>query len=722
VRQVLYAVLGASLTAASSLSAGLLLFRIGRVALPRREHLTLAYLAGSAMLSTLIFAIAMAHLVYKGVLVALGVALILAAWRWGARPTEASPVRISRWLLALAAPFAVLYLLHALAPEHSPDGVTYHLGLIARYYREHGFNPIHTTMYAQLTQGAEMLYLMAYAVGRHSAASLVHLTFLFALALAMFDYAARKRLGWASSFALAPFVSPVFGIDGTSAYNDVALAATLFGMFAALDRDEAQPGTFVMGGLLAGFGFAIKYTGGLGLVAALALVRRKGWRPTALVVAGFSAIAAPWLAKNIAFTGNPVSPFANAWFPNPVYSLELEDSYKRDMRESPGVSFSQAPLEATTRGSKLGGLVGPMFLLTPVALLAIRRAEARKLLLVGLLLAVPFALNVGTRFLMPAVPFFALAIGITMPSMRAAQALMTLHAVLSWPGLVPLYADPTAWRLEGFPLRAALRIESEDAFLDRVSFPYVQARMVEQHVPEGDPVFSFGTMAADAYTSRELIVGFQSKFGARIRDLLITPILFEQQPTRLLEFSLNQTDVRAVRLIQTSSSPDVWSVSELRLFAAGTELVRESVWRIAASANGRDVGLAFDNSPVTRWRAERASRPGQWIEVCLPSPQAVDRVRVDSSRDQYQVRLKLEWRDASGLWHRVDREPEDIEVPPPPASAMRRAASEEVQALGIRWLLVDEHDYVAPDFKARAADWGLRLIAERGAAKLYRLE
>jgi hypothetical protein len=722
VRQALYALLGAAFTAVSSLSAGLILFRLVRIGLPRREHLALAYLAGSAVLSTLIFALAMAHLIYKGVLIGLGAALIVAAYRWGALPKQSSVTRIPRWLLAVAVPFAVLYIVQALAPEHSPDGVTYHLGLIARYYRERGFSPIHTTMYAQLSQGAEMLYLMAYAIGRHSAASLAHLTFLFALPLVMFDYAARRGLAAAGVFALVPFVSPVFGIDGVSAYNDVTLAATLFGMFAVLDREEANNGYSVAGGLLAGFGFAVKYTGGLGLIAALALVWRKGWRETALVVVGFCLIAVPWLAKNIAFTGNPVSPFANAWFTNPVYSAELEESYKRDMRESPGVSAWQAPLEATTRGAKLGGLLGPLFLLTPVALFAARQAETRRLLLTGLLLAVPFGLNAGTRFLMPAVPFVSLAIGTAIPSVRIAQAMVALHAVLSWPSMVPLYADSNAWRLEGFPIRAALRLESEESFLSRMSFPYVQARMVEDHVLEGERVFSFGTMAADAYTSRELIVGFQSKFGARIRDLLITPILFEQQPSRWLEFALTGVEAKSIRLIQTSSSPDVWSVSEVRLLQDGRELPRDSAWRIAASANGLDVGLAFDSSPVTRWRAEVRSRPGQWIEVRLPTPQAVEKVRVESSRDQYQVRLKLEWMDAKGNWQRVDRDPEDIEVPPPPASAMRRAAAEEVKALGVHWILVDEHDYAAPDFKKYTAEWKLRFVAERGAAKLYQLE
>jgi hypothetical protein len=36
-------------------------------------------------------------------------------------------------------------------------------------------------MYAQLSQGIELLFLMAFSFGRHSAAALVHYAFLLAL-------------------------------------------------------------------------------------------------------------------------------------------------------------------------------------------------------------------------------------------------------------------------------------------------------------------------------------------------------------------------------------------------------------------------------------------------------------------------------------------------------------------------------------------------------------
>ena len=43
-------------------------------------------------------------------------------------------------------------------------------------WRNHGFAWDYHSMYSYLSQGTEMLFLMAFAFGRHSAAALVHFT------------------------------------------------------------------------------------------------------------------------------------------------------------------------------------------------------------------------------------------------------------------------------------------------------------------------------------------------------------------------------------------------------------------------------------------------------------------------------------------------------------------------------------------------------------------
>ena len=159
--------------------------------------------------------------------------------------------------------YVVLYLSNAMAPEASPDGAGYHLGLVARYLREHGFVRITDNLYAAMPAGVEMLFLFAFAFGRHSAAALVHFAFLVALVWQVFSYGRRSGFPVAGACAaLLVFASPVVGIDGTSAYNDVAVAAIAFTLFYLLqvwDEDRTWRLAAAIG-LVAGFAFAAKYT------------------------------------------------------------------------------------------------------------------------------------------------------------------------------------------------------------------------------------------------------------------------------------------------------------------------------------------------------------------------------------------------------------------------------------------------------------------------------
>src|SRR5665811_42889 len=143
------------------------------------------------------------------------------------------------------------------------SGAGYHLGLVSRYLREHGFVRITDNLYAAMPAGVEMLFLFTYAFGKHSAAALVHFAFLLALVWQVFSYARRRGFPVAgASAALVVFASPVAGIDGTSAYNDVAVAAIAFTLFHLLEiwDEERNPRLLAAIGLVAGFAFAAKYT------------------------------------------------------------------------------------------------------------------------------------------------------------------------------------------------------------------------------------------------------------------------------------------------------------------------------------------------------------------------------------------------------------------------------------------------------------------------------
>src|SRR5712692_7208036 len=169
-KQFIYILFGWGLTAIVSWCAGKLLLRRLSLHLTRQEEEVFAFPAGSACLSLAVFLMAALHLVYKAAFLGLSIFVIAAAlhmriWR---RSTESLPPVPLRWkvlFLGVWLLFGGVYFLHALAPEASPDGAAYHLSLVARYAREHGFPAITNNLFASLPQGMEMLFLFAFVWG-----------------------------------------------------------------------------------------------------------------------------------------------------------------------------------------------------------------------------------------------------------------------------------------------------------------------------------------------------------------------------------------------------------------------------------------------------------------------------------------------------------------------------------------------------------------------------
>lgn len=641
--------------------------------------------------------------------------------------------RFWKWITAGAGLlFGLLYLCHALGPEMSPDGSTYHLGLIGRYWRAHGFERITTNMYANLSQGVEMVYLFAYAFGRHPAAAMVHFTFLLATVLMMIHYSQRAGLGRAGIAGTLLFAaSPVVGMDGTTAYNDVATAAVLFAVFYLIEvwRDNPSVRLLVPAGLLAGYAYAAKYTAFLAIpYAALAVFwelarRRQSWlRPLLLLSACATLMVLPWMIKNWIVVQNPVSPFFNRWFRNPYTHISFEDHYRWHMRNYPGLkSHWEIPLEVTVRGTVLCGLLGPVFLLAPLALLSLRDERGRRLLFATAVFGATYLANIGTRFLIPPLPFLALAMALALARWRWALEVTTVaHLVLSWPSAMPLYCDPHAWRLHKIAWKEALRIRSTEETLWSQFPDYRVARLVEEKVPAGERVLTFNPIP-EAYTTREVLVVYQSALGEVLGDMLWTPLIPDAQPTRQIEFHFSPVRAQAVRVVQTaSSSPNHWSVAEFRVYRGGVEIRRSSAWQIRAWPNPWDVQRAFDNSPVTRWRSWEPLFPGMYIEVRFGRPQELDAVVLESANDQPDVRLQLEVDAGDGHFRPLAAQPVNKQVPPP--KWLRRWATAELRRAGVGYFVVYPGEFGRDDYQKNRRAWGITMLGEASGVRLYRID
>lgn len=708
-----------------------ILLRLG-LQFAREEERWLAFVAGSAALSMVVFLLGFLRLLYDPVFLAVGAAAILLAWRSGSFRSHQEPLPpLPRgWkilLLCGAVPFGVVGFLHAMAPEMSPDGSSYHLGIPALYYRARAIVPVTSTLYAHLSQGAEMLYLYAFAFGRHSSAALVHFSFLVALAGLMVAWGKRRGKPAAGVCgALFTLMSPVVLVDAASAYNDVAVACVCFAVFTLCELAPARPGWrfALLLGSLAGFCYALKYTAILAAPFALYSLLRAAKQERLRLFLVFSSASAfmalPWALKNWAFTGNPLAPFFNHWFPNGFVHRSFEVEFAESMRRYVGLeSYADLPLELTVRGQVLGGFLGPLFLLAPLALLALRTAEGRRLLAAGVLFSLPFAANIGTRFLIPGLPFFSLALALAVP-WPALPLLAAAHGVLSFPDIPAAYCREHAWRISTIPLQQALRIEPQDQYLERKFPGYKVVRMVERFTPKGAVVYSFSPLP-DSYVNREVWTSYQSAEGEVLRDSVLMQFISDYPPVERLQFRFPEQELEAVRAVQGAPpSKEQWSLNEFHVLRGGQRLMRSPQWRIRAWPNNRDVAYIFDNAPLPRWRSWHHIEPGMYVELKFGRPARLDEVHLDVSTDQRAAKVRVEGRAPGGAWTLLSPEPVTTGLPVP--LGMRRLAMEEMKKRGIGFLLVQPGDYMESDFVENISLWGLRQVGEVDGARLFRIE
>jgi hypothetical protein len=726
VSHVLSILFGAAFTVAMMWAMGRLLFRSLGISLHAVEHDLLAFITGGALLSFFVFILCATNAARTPIFLVMGIAALVLNWRFGMDATGRLPRLPLFWTLLFAAPFlfyALLYLSNSLAPEASPDGQAYHLGLVYRFFREHGFHRLTTNMYSNLPLGLEMLFLFAFSLGRHSAAATVHCSYLLALPILTLSYARRiGRPGAGVCAAMMVYLSPIVGIDGISAYNDVALATTAFALFYLLEiwrarpnetpeRNEMNDRLLIPIGLLAGFCVAIKLTGFVApLYAAAVILMRK--RPGGLVpvTAAAAMIALPWLIKDWIWLGNPVSPFLNRLFPNPYIHVQFEESYRAYFRHYELTSFRQWPWAVTT-GGELGGQIGPLFLLAPLALIALRSRIGRHCLLAALFFLIPYPQNIGARFLIPALPFVALAVPLAILSPAFSVLLIAAAAVLGWPAVIEKYQAPASgWHIAQMQWPAALRIVPQDIFLRNHSAAWVGAQTLDYFVPKGKRVWS-STPVGESYSSTNVMINYQSAEGELIEDILTTATFDNQAPTLNLRFTFPKRRLQHLRISQTATSPDeIWSIGEVFIFNGPEQITRGPSWKLNADPYPWDIALAFDSNPVTRWRSWQSVHPGMHVDVDFGVPTELDRVELHSSHDQGKIEVQLD------VPAKLDK------LEDPPTGDLRKLATQTVKARGIDYLFIDDPYRIAADISKDPARWGMEFIADRAGNRLYRIQ
>ncbi len=448
-------------------------------------------------------------------------AMVLIAGGVLVRPARAPWLpRMNWWLLAPLVLFGLTYGVYVAAPEIGPDSVTYHLGLVREYVRLEGF-PERIGFYEMLPQGFDMLFVPAYMLAKHGGAKAVHFGFLLAL-VPLFRHLGRAlglRPMQADGAAVVLFLAPVLGVAGTSAYSDAAvlLFAGVAWLLLLEWRKERRTAYLVHAALAAGFCYAVKPTFGLVALLGFAYViwRAREWKAVSLF-AGLALLAvSPWVLRAVGETGNPVAPFFNHWFPNDVFREDMDRNLAAAYSAlRPGFSWLSAPLDYAILGGNQG-VLGLPFLLVPLAFF---RKSSRWMLGLALLLLLPWFMNTGTRFLLPAAAVGLVALLRLLPD-KAVVAVVLLQAVTCFPPVLDLLEDKFDWKLEEIPFAAAAGVESERDYLLRNVENYGATELVQQFVPKGAGVLALAPVQ-EAYLDSPVLVFWQSALAQNLTDRL----------------------------------------------------------------------------------------------------------------------------------------------------------------------------------------------------------
>jgi len=697
----------------------------------------IALAVGAAVESAGVFLLLVCGLGNRAAFILLS-AVCLALYGWIGRnaarladPAKAPSDRATVWIAGAALLFyGALYLINALAPEIEPDAIAYHLGLTSEYVRLGGF-PSRIGFYEMLPQGFEMLFVPAFAFGRHSAARLVHVVFLLSTVPLIWRIGRRLALPEAVTLTAAVlyFCAPMVGVTGTSTYTDAAgvffTLATFYLLLVWRDTRDAR--YLAPAGITAGFCYAIKFPGGLVAILAvvflIAVERAIRPRHIALLAGMALAVALPWMLRSLIMTGNPFAPLFNRFFPNPYFHPSMERDLAASLGSFAGVPPWRVPYELIVGGA-FSGLMGPVFFALPLALLALRKRAGRLCLVAAALLALPWFWNTGARFLMPALPFLALAlafaVAIALPR-PALWACVAVQAVGCWPQIFELYHREYTWRLQRIPWRAALRLQPERDYLESLQPGYRVARLVQEHTQPGDRIFAL-TPAPGAYTDREVLEYWHSAQAEQLSDTLRLALapnaaLFD------VRAGWSPRPIWGLRIRMPQASAIEWVIHDISLFSGDYRIFASPQWQLRAWPNAWELPLAFDDNRATRWRTWEPIRAGMYVEADFDRPQILGGALMTSPTAFFPLPFEFYGRGRErDRWYLLTNHPV---VTAGTVGDVRMAATRAVRNAGFRYILVysgsEGNGPLGTAMAEHAPEWGLEKAAELGPVVLFRI-
>lgn len=108
-----------------------------------------------------------------------------------------------------------------------------------------------------------------------------------------------------------------------------------------------------------------------------------------------------------------------------------------------------------------------------------------------------------------------------------------------------------------------------------------------------------------------------------------------------------------------------------------------------------------------------------YIDVDFHTEIRADQVRIETSTDNPDLRLRLEEMDGAGRWIVIDQKPEEFTLTS--EVSLWRSAAYELRSLGVRYLFIRDADPGAQYYAQDPASWDFTPVARAEGATIYKI-